>query len=85
MVQNNSVSLPPFTECRPSEECPRSAIEVWYEYMTFRQAVVDFFVDGHYEKSPCPGEAREKIDKIFYVLLQKQMAYSNQSNMPSID
>lgn len=76
MFQGDSGALPPFTEHRPSDEHPRTALEVWNEYMDFREAVVGFFQDGHSQQITDPNEARIKIDEIFYALRRK---YAKQS------
>ncbi|MEM9216345.1 MAG: hypothetical protein AAGD25_18610 [Cyanobacteria bacterium P01_F01_bin.150] len=70
MSEEHSFAVPPFTRVSPADQS-RDALEVWYEYMDYREAVVDFFREGHYEEISDPNDARDKIDEMFYVNRRK--------------
>jgi hypothetical protein len=72
-VMSDSNPLPPFTLRRPSEDAPRSADEVFDEYMDFRQAVVDFFRDGHFDELEDAGDGMRVIDDLFCIERRKYM------------
>lgn len=59
--------LPPFTTYRPDDEHPRTPIEVWNEYMDWREAVFDVLLelesDGVLKKS----KVTKRIDDLFVI------------------